>query len=737
MFFHFSEIGEFDRMKTTVAESPVGLSGAPSAGSSVPQPGQDGLPPHSLVRTHQGDLCPVGPVSLEDHSKPTMSSKSQTVPTSISEVSEDAEQLLDYHRRQREERLRDQETQKLECQRLETILSLCAGYHKDGADALRNRVFGGAAETRLTPCRPAVGGVRVGGPIHSERRLDEKNSPHRTRIFTPDGNQHLTMPEDQKEIGRTVFQSDSSARWREISALNTQLDQQNHHRISKEAALQCPPEKQVTELDKSSQSKVQTVPETEEVLHISEQDLLGSPPHSAPCGHPVGLQEEYLLLSDVYQMFGSSAPARPCSSEVDSPFITTPCLTSPIPPHLTSPPPTVPHLSPSDYITVSQLSQIFGPLSFSPSSSATLQLDSSCSPLTRCDSDSQEPELTGPAVPPLNLERWYQDIMAACEPPPLPAKSFSSRRQFQMSKSGLEVGMTVTEAPTLEKSSSAMGSPLSLAETHLLEPSSRSSLQSSDLTTSLDGGAPPGGVKAYDTVSLESSDSLETSVSARHCCLPERSERAEETVKILEQVQTREEVQVHWLVLEMERRRREEAERRLQEDSQHVERLVEEEVKLRERNISHAETRPMTRYLPNLKQEFDLRAHVESSGHDVDTCPFIILTEKKCKGHLVKMGGKIKSWKKRWFVFDRLKRNFCYYADKNENRMKGLIYFQAIEEVYYDHLRSATKSPNPSLTFCVKTHERLYFLVAPSAEAMRIWMDVIVTGAEGYTQFLS
>lgn len=47
------------------------------------------------------------------------------------------------------------------------------------------------------------------------------------------------------------------------------------------------------------------------------------------------------------------------------------------------------------------------------------------------------------------------------------------------------------------------------------------------------------------------------------------------------------------------------------------------------------------------------------------------------------------------------------------------------------------QSPNPALTFCVKTHDRLYYMVAPSAEAMRIWMDVIVTGAEGYTQFLS
>lgn len=33
-----------------------------------------------------------------------------------------------------------------------------------------------------------------------------------------------------------------------------------------------------------------------------------------------------------------------------------------------------------------------------------------------------------------------------------------------------------------------------------------------------------------------------------------------------------------------------------------------------------------------------------------------------CRGYLVKMGGKIKSWKKRWFVFDRLKRTLSYYV---------------------------------------------------------------------------
>uniref|UniRef100_A0A8C8EYC2 Pleckstrin homology-like domain family B member 1 n=1 Tax=Oncorhynchus tshawytscha TaxID=74940 RepID=A0A8C8EYC2_ONCTS len=269
---------------------------------------------------------------------------------------------------------------------------------------------------------------------------------------------------------------------------------------------------------------------------------------------------------------------------------------------------------------------------------------------------------------------------------------------------------------------------------------------------------PPSGDPQYDTLSLESSDSVETSVSTGNnsACSPESGSglealRIEEMEKMLKEaqqekarlVESRErEVQARRQMLEEERRRREEAERRLQDETTHRQRLVEEEVKMREKHFSQA--RPMTRYLPIRKEEFDLRSHVESSGHNVDTCPYVILSEKMCKGHLVKMGGKIKSWKKRWFVFDRLKRNFSYYADKHESKLKGLIYFQAIEEVYYDHLRSATKvqnpslyPPNPSLTFCVKTHDRLYFMVAPSPEAMRIWMDVIVTGAEGYTQFMT
>ncbi|XP_026081959.1 pleckstrin homology-like domain family B member 1 isoform X6 [Carassius auratus] len=281
--------------------------------------------------------------------------------------------------------------------------------------------------------------------------------------------------------------------------------------------------------------------------------------------------------------------------------------------------------------------------------------------------------------------------------------------------------------------------------------------------------APSSGEQPYDTLSLESSDSMDTSISTGNnsACSPDNMSRfnisiascmdalkIEEMEKMLKEAQlekarlieSRErETHTRKLMLEEERRRREEAEKRLKEETIHREQLIEKEVKMRAKNFSQA--RPMTRYLPIRKEEFDLRSHIESSGHSVDTCYHVILTEKMCKGYLVKMGGKIKSWKKRWFVFDRLKRTFSYYADKHESKLKGVIYFQAIEEVYYDHLRSATKkgffnlnlanSPNPSLTFCVKTHDRLYYMVAPSAEAMRMWMDVIVTGAEGYTQFIN
>ncbi|KAM8822747.1 pleckstrin homology-like domain family B member 2 isoform 3-T3 [Spinachia spinachia] len=254
--------------------------------------------------------------------------------------------------------------------------------------------------------------------------------------------------------------------------------------------------------------------------------------------------------------------------------------------------------------------------------------------------------------------------------------------------------------------------------------------------------------QAFDTMSVDSTDSVDTSISA---CSPDNVSSAstsnmaklEEMERLLREAQAEksrlieykdQEMEVRKQALEEEKKRREDLEKRLQEETSRRQKLIDREVKLREKQ--RAQSRPLTRYLPVRKDDFDLRAHIESAGHSTDTCFHLSISEKTCRGYLIKMGGKIKTWKKRWFVFDRNRRTLSYYSDKHEAKLKGVIYFQAIEEVYYDHLKNAHKSPNPSLTFSVKTHDRVYYMVAPSPEAMRIWMDVIVTGAEGYTQFM-
>lgn len=237
--------------------------------------------------------------------------------------------------------------------------------------------------------------------------------------------------------------------------------------------------------------------------------------------------------------------------------------------------------------------------------------------------------------------------------------------------------------------------------------------------------------------SCETPSEKETSLSSDNDHLEKLSElerllaqaQTEKMHLIDEQVKLREN---EMSALQEERLKREELERKLQEESMLRDQLVQQQVQLRERQIQQA--RPLTRYLPIRNKDFDLRQHIETAGHHLDSCPFVVVTTTSCRGYLQKMGNKFKTWNKRWFLFDRIKRSLLYYSDKNEAKARGGIYFQAIEEVYVDHLRTV-KSPNPKLTFCVKTYDRTYYLVAPSAEAMRIWIDVIFTGAEGYHTF--
>ncbi|XP_018081314.1 pleckstrin homology-like domain family B member 1 isoform X17 [Xenopus laevis] len=601
----------------------------------------------------------------------------------------------------------------------------------------------------------------------------------------------------------------------------------------------------------------------EAALHISETsdcllaqaDVSCIPAIPSICSYsPSRQQEEYVCLSDVLRLYSSSplVPAFPLLSAAEP----TTAL---------------------EYITLDQLQDILesmptgsaqtavpmaGPDVNSASCAPTpeelppVHLSSSSSSSPSISLEMNSPTTEGHSAPPASdLDTWYQDLVTApsassspsSSPPPLPAKSHSSRKALQISRSRTEIegGGTLprmkTVSPssshfsvaTLGRSVSPKNAPLTLNGTsslsrglavtmqdiqskrqlalqqkdslstedslpsevagqqvieeqrrRLAELKQRAAVEAQSQWESLHGASNQGytpimhhsilhhqqvhsreddPTHGFDTLSLESSDSLDTSVSTGNsACSPDNMSSAsgldmlkiEEMERMLLEahaerarlVESRErEVEVRRKALEDERRRREELERRLQDETAHRQRLVDKEVKMREKHFSQA--RPLTRYLPIRKEDFDLRTHIESSGHSVDACPHIILSEKMCRGFLTKMGGKIKSWKKRWFVFDRLKRTLSYYVDKHEAKLKGVIYFQAIEEVYYDHLRSAAKkglfnlslatSPNPALTFCVKTHDRLYYMVAPSPEAMRIWMDVIVTGAEGYTQFMN
>ncbi|KAM9220775.1 pleckstrin homology-like domain family B member 1 isoform 6-T6 [Dugong dugon] len=541
-------------------------------------------------------------------------------------------------------------------------------------------------------------------------------------------------------------------------------------------------------------------------------------------------QEEYVSLAEVLQLCACLDPSA--------------SATSPLPD--------------SEYVTLEQLKVMWGSSPMAPSPAPGLPLWASASwdlgpttclppglPSSSSASITTFPKMEKLLLPAVDLEQWYQELMAGLgtnpaaasphsSPPPLPAKA---SRQLQVYRSKMDGEATsplprTRSGPLPSSSGSSSSSQLSVA-TLGRSPSPKSSLLTQNGTGSLPrnlaatlqdietkrqlvlqqkgqqvieeqrrrlaelkqkaaaeaqcqwdalrgaGPFPPGssgfpplvhhsilhhlpagrergdeGEHAYDTLSLESSDSMETSVSTggNSACSPDNMSstsgldmgKIEEMEKMLKEahaeksrlMESRErEMELRRQALEEERHRREQVERRLQSESARRQQLVEKEVKMREKQFSQA--RPLTRYLPIRKEDFDLKTHIESSGHGVDTCLHVVLSSKVCRGYLVKMGGKIKSWKKRWFVFDRIKRTLSYYVDKHETKLKGVIYFQAIEEVYYDHLRSAAKSPNPALTFCVKTHDRLYYMVAPSAEAMRIWMDVIVTGAEGYTQFMN
>ncbi|XP_029557559.1 pleckstrin homology-like domain family B member 1 isoform X4 [Salmo trutta] len=737
---------------------------------------------------------------------------------SISEISDNEDELLEYHRWQREERLREQEMEKLvsiqERQRLETILSLCAEYTNSpqclgGETGSTTGHFPGPGEggARERPCTETGGGAtQRGGVTQRQRESDEENqreessSTESTHQEQEDSGSGLGvgvsgLGSGSGVSGRQEQQYLEEERTRVLSRVDelkhrvTELEQQlqesrqeaemerallqgerqaEQEQVEAETEIISQLQSKLSQLDRATQrekdkgrANVSAERQLLERLHEGYRELK-SQVHNCPESLREQLQEQLRREAEALEVGTKQFEdlefrqlERESRLEEEKETLSRQLL-----------------LERAEYHrSVAKRKEKMAALEVQ-ANQLGVQAAQDCEKMAKDRTlalqllHKEKDRLS-------TLEKRYHTLTGGRSFP----KPCSTMKEVYRSKPDGDVGQTAsrsssvngTASPpqangvTLGRSTPTKGLQLVSRELSasgppdmVMDTRRQLSLQSKGPPpmvhhSILHHQTPPSGDPQYDTLSLESSDSVETSVSTGNnsACSPESGSglealRIEEMEKMLKEaqqekarlVESRErEVQARRQMLEEERRRREEAERRLQDETTHRQRLVEEEVKMREKHFSQA--RPMTRYLPIRKEEFDLRSHVESSGHNLDTCPYVILSEKMCKGHLVKMGGKIKSWKKRWFVFDRLKRNFSYYADKHESKLKGLIYFQAIEEVYYDHLRSATKSPNPSLTFCVKTHDRLYFMVAPSPEAMRIWMDVIVTGAEGYTQFMT
>ncbi|XP_036974812.1 pleckstrin homology-like domain family B member 1 isoform X9 [Acanthopagrus latus] len=813
-----------EAMRALYAQSPSSISGLEKESG-----GRYNQRPGGGIKSGLGSRSSSSPLASPHSQRKTpcmsgSSSKEQSLvkpytrerKNSISEINDNEDELLEYHRWQREERLREQEMEKLERQRLETILNLCAEYnHEDSAvelaEAVRSGLLGGAGG----PGSDAGVGMsiqRAQRENDEETQREESSSTESTHQECEEvlaGQEQVYLEEERSRVLARV--DDLKHR---VSELERQLQETKQEAEMEQALLQAErraEQEQVeaeneiisqlqlklSQLDKATQKEKEkgraNVSAERKVLEKqkNEYNELKRQFDKCPLSLREQLQEQLSRKTEALEVGTKQFEELEfCQLEEESSLEERKEAQSS----------QLLQERAEYHCSVAQRKEKMGTLE-AQVKQLGLQAAQECERMVKdrtltlqllqkeqerlCHLEKRYHILTGGRSFPKPNSSMKEDFLHISEPdlvyadgpPHSPSPSSASvsssssphvpspelcpvrPQELLKSKSDGEVGQAAalphSSGVAHERNASTKGMQLMLSNPLDMDPRRQFALQNKDLSPTvhhsiLHHQLPPSGSQAYDTLSLESSDSMETSVSTGNsACTPEsacglEAQRIEEMEKMLKEAQQEKarlienrerEVQARRQMLEEERRRREEAERRLLDETAHRQRLVEEEVKMREKHFSQA--RPMTRYLPNRKEEFDLRAHVESSGHSIDTCPFVILTEKMCKGHLVKMGGKIKSWKKRWFVFDRLKRNFAYYVDKHETKLKGLIYFQAIEEVYYDHLRSATKSPNPSLTFCVKTHDRLYYMVAPSPEAMRIWMDVIVTGAEGYTQFMS
>lgn len=68
----------------------------------------------------------------------------------------------------------------------------------------------------------------------------------------------------------------------------------------------------------------------------------------------------------------------------------------------------------------------------------------------------------------------------------------------------------------------------------------------------------------------------------------------------------------------------------------------------------------------------DLARALRAQGHRPEACGDVRVTAGACRGPLTKMGGRIKTWRRRWFLLDPRRRLLAYYGG-NWEHWEGLV----------------------------------------------------------------
>ncbi|XP_046541440.1 pleckstrin homology-like domain family B member 1 isoform X14 [Equus quagga] len=685
---------------------------------------------------------------------------------SITEISDNEDDLLEYHRRQRQERLREQEMERLERQRLETILNLCAEYSRaDGGPEAGELPSIGEATAALAlagrrPSRGLAGAIGASGRSNEEpgsatqrlwesvERSDEENlkeecsstestqQEHEDAPSTKLQGEVLALEEEraqvlgrveqlkvrvkeleqqlqesarEAEMERALLQGEREAERALLQKEQKAVDQLQEKLVTLETGIQKERDKEAEALETETKlfedlefQQLERESRVEEERELAGQGLLRS---KAELLRSITKRKERLAVLDsqagqirAQAVQESERLARDKNASLqllqkEKEKLTMlerryHSLTGGRPFPKTSSTLKEVYRSKTDGEATSPLPRTrSGPLpSSSGSSSSSSQL--SVATLGRSPSPkSAQLSQNGTGSLPRNLAATLQDIetkrqlalqqkVELLPAEPFPTDDPAGQQVIEEQRRRLaELKQKAAAEAQCQWDALHGAAPFPAG------PSGFPPLMHHSILHHLPAGRERGeeGEHAYDTLSLESSDSMETSISTggNSACSPDNVSSAsgldmgkiEEMEKMLKEahaeksrlIESRErEIELRRQALEEERRRREQVERRLQSESAKRQQLVEKEVKMREKQFSQA--RPLTRYLPIRKEDFDLKTHIESSGHGVDTCLHVVLSSKVCRGYLVKMGGKIKSWKKRWFVFDRLKRTLSYYV---------------------------------------------------------------------------